>query len=86
VVSGAETFDSPEAAALANWPAAAEPRVVSVTFAGDRAEVVIEVDPEYRYRDWVYCIRRDGRWVETVSGNGPTIGWDDPTAIQWGGS
>jgi hypothetical protein len=78
----ADGFDSPEAVAIAGWPAPAAPRVVSVTLAGDRAEVVIEVGPEYRY--WVYCVRRDGRWVEVVGGNGPTVGWDDPNSINWG--
>ena len=42
---------------------------------------VIEVEPNYPY--WVYCVRRDGRWREIVSGNGPTVGWDDPNVIDW---
>ena len=79
--SGGEGFDSPEVAALAGWPDAAQPRVVSVKVAGTRAEVVIEVGPAYRY--WVYCVQREGRWAEAASGNGPTDGWDDATLIHW---
>jgi hypothetical protein len=71
-------FDSPEDAALAGWPPAARPRVVSVTVRGDRAEVEIDMMPSYQY--WVYCIRRNGRWREVVSGNGPNYSWDDPSS------
>lgn len=76
-------FDSPEAAALSGWASAmaAHPRVVSVDVQGDRAEVVIDTEPSYL--DYVYCVRRGGRWFEVVSGNGPTTGWDDPAAIHW---
>ena len=35
------------------------------------------------YRYWVYCVEREGRRHEAVSGNGPTIGWDDPSLIDW---
>jgi len=55
--------------------------VVSATVRGDRAEVVMDMTPSYDY--WVYCVWRDGRWSEVVSGNGPTEGWDDPEAIAW---
>jgi hypothetical protein len=42
---------------------------------------VVDTTPHYLY--WVYCQRdRDG-WHETVSGNGPTSRWDDPTYIDW---
>ena len=37
-------FKTPEAAALAEWPAAAEPRVVSADIRGGRAEVVLGVN------------------------------------------
>jgi hypothetical protein len=75
-------YDSPEEAALADWPDAARVRVVSVDVRGDRAEVVLDTDPSYPY--WVYCVRNtDGRWREAAGGNGPTIGWDDPSFIQW---
>ena len=80
-VSEADGFNSPEEAALEGWPPAAGARVVSATVRGDRAEVVMDMTPSYDY--WVYCVRRDGRWSEVVSGNGPTEGWDDPEAIAW---
>jgi hypothetical protein len=74
---------SPEEAALAGWASApaARARVLSVDVRGDRAEVI--VDTERSYPDWVYCVRRGDGWYETVSGNGPCVGWDDPTAIEW---
>jgi hypothetical protein len=76
-------FESPEAAALATWKStpSARARVVAVDVRGDRAEVVIDTDPSHP--DWVYCVRRDGRWFEVVSGNGPSIGWDDPYYLEW---
>lgn len=75
---------TPERAALASWESArfAHPRAVSITVRGNRAEVVIESEPEYR--DWVYCVRDDDGWRWVVTGNGPTVGWDDPTQIHWG--
>ena len=75
---------TPERAALATWESAraAQPRVVSITARGDRAEVVIEAEPDYC--DWVYCVRDHDGWRSVVSGNGPTIGWDDPAHIHWG--
>lgn len=75
---------TPERAALATWESArsARPRAVSITVRGDRAEVVIETEPQYR--DWVYCIRDEVGWRWAVSGNGPTVGWDDPSHIHWG--
>jgi hypothetical protein len=76
-------FDTPEAAALDSWPPAACARITSTTVRGDRAEIVLELDPSYRYEYWVYCIRRQGRWFEGSSANGPTIGWDDPDVIGW---
>ena len=74
---------TPEQAALATWETArsARPRVVSITARGDRAEVVIRTEPESR--DWVYCVRRDDGWRSAVSGNGPTLGWDDPAHSHW---
>jgi hypothetical protein len=77
-------FDSPEAAALATWAStpSAHARVVSVDIRGDRAEVVIDTDPSHP--DWVYCVRRDGRWVDVLSGCGPSSGWDDPDILDWG--
>jgi hypothetical protein len=75
-------FDSPEEAALAGWPEAAGVQVVSTSVVGNRAEVVLDTNPDYRY--WVYCVKRDGRWEESVSGNGPTEGWHDPNFIHWG--
>ncbi|SHN55676.1 hypothetical protein SAMN05660350_00607 [Geodermatophilus obscurus] len=49
--------------------------------AGDRAEVTLTVNGHHDY--WVYYRRgRVGR-EERVSGNGPTLGWEDPSAIGW---
>lgn len=74
-------FDTPQEAALDSWSPAAQARIISTTIRGDRAEVALEVGPSYPY--WVYCIRRQGRWFEGNSANGPTIGWDDPDIIGW---
>ena len=76
-------FDSPEAAALAGWRQApkAGARVAQVTVRGRRAEVVLDLEPAYR--DWVYCVQGEHGWRETVSGNGPTVNWDDPDAYNW---
>lgn len=74
-------FDSPEEAALDGWPEAAQVKVISVEIRGNRAEVVLDTDPSYPY--WVYCQRSDEGWRLTVDGNGPCVGWDDPTTIQW---
>ena len=74
-------MDSPAAAALAGWPEAANGRVVAASVIGDRAEVVLDTGPEYRY--WVYCVRRDGQWQEIASANAPTEGWHDPNLFDW---
>jgi hypothetical protein len=70
-----------ERLALAEWPKAAGAQVRSVTVAGDRAEVALTVNGHYDYR--MYYQRSGGAWEERLSGNGPTSGWDDPSAIQW---
>ena len=74
---------TPERAALATWESARSdrPRAVSITVRGDRAEVVIETEPQHR--DWVYCIRDEVGWRLVVWGNGPTADWDDPSHIHW---
>jgi hypothetical protein len=76
-------FASPEDAALATWNSAtsARPRVVSVEVRGDRAEVVIDTQPSHP--DYVYCVRREGRWFEVVSSNAQTHRWDDPDFLDW---
>jgi hypothetical protein len=74
-------YETPEELALADWPSASGVRVVSVEVRGDRAEVHLDMGPTYDY--WVYCLKVDGRWHETVSGNAPTTGWDDPNEIDW---
>ena len=66
-------------AALAGFPAAADARVVGVTVVGDRAEVVLQVGPDYDY--WVYCHRHGGGWAEVASGNGPSQDWADPDVV-----
>lgn len=74
-------YASPEEAALADWPESARVRVISVEVRGDRAEIVLDTVPSYQY--WVYCVLTDGRWRQAVSGNAPTVGWDDPNQIHW---
>lgn len=76
-------FATPQQAALAAWHdvANANARVVDTTIRGDRAEVVLEVEPNYRY--WTYCVHEGQGWREAASGNGPTVGWDDPNVIHW---
>jgi hypothetical protein len=70
-----------ERLALAEWPEQAGVRVRSVTVAGDRAEIALAVNGNYSY--WVYYQRDGNGWQETVSGTGPTTGWEDPSAIEW---
>ena len=71
-----------ERLALAEWSPAAAAQIVSVTVVGARAEVVVRLGPGYD--DFAYVQRDDaGSWRETVSGNAPTVGWDDPTQIAW---
>ena len=68
--------------ALAEWSPAAGAQIVSVTVVGARAQVVVRLGPGYD--DFFYFQRDDaGSWSETVSGNGPTVGWDDPTQLGW---
>jgi hypothetical protein len=76
-------FASPEDAAKAGWQRTegVAVRVLSVEIRGDRAEVVIEVNPSYS--DYVYCYRAADRWHEAVSGGGPSDRWDDPTYLIW---
>lgn len=76
-------FDSPEAAALADWEQAPEAaaRVAQVTVRGPRAEVILELDPTYR--EWVYCVRGPDGWRSAASGNGPTPNWHDLDAYSW---
>jgi hypothetical protein len=76
-------FNTPQQTALARWEHTpkANARILEITVRGDRAEVVLEVGPGYR--EWVYCLREGGGWHEVSSGNGPTVGWEDPNTIQW---
>ena len=53
----------------------------SIDVRGDRAEVVL--DYGQHFDDWVYCLKRSDGWHVMVDGNGPCVGWDDPTFIQW---
>jgi hypothetical protein len=71
-----------ERLALGDWSPEANAQVVSVAVAGDRAEVALLLNSDYGY--WMYFQRDDEGWGETVTGNGPTDGWDDPRVIQWG--
>jgi hypothetical protein len=70
-----------ERLALATWSENADARVVAVTVVGDRAEVALLVADDYEY--WVYFQRQAQSWHETVSGNGPTTGWENPSVMPW---
>jgi hypothetical protein len=70
-----------ERLALDDWPPDANAQVVSVTVAGNRAEVPLLVNGDYGY--WMYFLHDDEGWSKTVSGNGPTDGWDDPSVLEW---
>jgi hypothetical protein len=70
-----------ERLALADWSEPARAEVVSMTVSGDRAEVALLVNGDYQY--WIYFQRDSQGWRETVTGNAPTSGWDEPGAIQW---
>lgn len=74
---GVEVFDSPEAAALAEWSPAAGARLVSVEVRGDVAEVLIHVRPDYP--DYVMCLRTTDGWIAGSSGNGHVVDWDSVT-------
>ena len=52
-----------------------------MTIAGNREEVALLVNGDYGY--WMYFQRDDEGWCETVSGNGRTVDWHDPSGIQW---
>jgi hypothetical protein len=80
-VIGADDRRRLERLALAEWSEAADARVVSVTVAGDRAEVALHVNGDYEY--WMYFQRDLEGWQEAWTGNGPTSGWDDPGEIDW---
>src|SRR6476659_3920873 len=65
--------DSPESAALAGFPAA-HCRVVESRAFGDDAYVLLDTGPAgHPYLYGCTCHRKDGRWFELSSGNGP--GW-----------
>jgi hypothetical protein len=44
--------------------------------------VVLAVNGNYEY--WAYFQRGADGWRETVEGNGPILGWEDPRDIEWG--
>jgi len=83
MLSEQRTYESPEEAALAGWSStpSARARVVSVEIVDDRAQIVLAINDDYR--DWVYCTRREGRWREGLSGNGPSDGWSNPDVLRW---
>ena len=71
-----------ERLALAEWPEPAGARVIAVTVAGNRAQVVLSVNGDYEH--WTYFQRDERGWQETVSGNAPTVDWNEPGTIRWG--
>jgi hypothetical protein len=60
-----EIFDSPEAAALVDYPLSAHARVVNVRYKRGGREAVVEIttDPDYPY--FVYVERTPSGWVPT---------------------
>jgi hypothetical protein len=61
---------------MAEWPDAADARVLAVTVVGHRAEVALTVGGKYEY--WVYFQRDDdGQWAEYMSANGASVGWEE---------
>jgi hypothetical protein len=72
--------DSPESAAMVGFPPA-YCRVVAARVHGDDACVLLNTgSPGQPYLYEVHCLRRNGRWFDNGSGNGPCwhqIG-DDP--------
>jgi hypothetical protein len=83
------TFTTPEAAALAGFPAA-HARVVASARAEDDAYVLLDTGPEGHPYLYGTCLRREhGGWREVASGNGPGWTLTDPdaglgTAVVWG--
>lgn len=54
-------FSSPEEAALAGWPAAANARVLRVERLSDsRVDVIVDTEPSYPMR--VHCVKLRGLW------------------------
>ena len=84
-----QRFDSPEAAAMSDFPAA-HCRVVASAAEGDDGYVLIDANPlEGGYLYGVNVHRVDGGWEPGTDGNGP--GWTvaDPerelgTLVVWG--
>jgi len=59
---GNEAFDTPETAALAEWPVSAKARVLAVDYKDSQcAEVTVDTDPSHRVI--VRCELGDGGWV-----------------------
>jgi len=83
-----QPFDSPEAAAMSEFPA--DCRVVASAVDGDDAYVLIDTNPSESAYLYGVCVRRgDGGWEEGTSGNGP--GWtltdfegELGTLVLWG--
>jgi hypothetical protein len=59
-----------EKLALSGWPEAAAAQVVSVTVAGNRADVALVVNGDYEY--WEYGLRGEEGWIDAGSGNSPS--------------
>jgi hypothetical protein len=82
-------FDSPEQAATSSFPAN-YCRVVAARVRGDDAYVLLDTGSAGQpYLYGVNCARRDGRWHEGSSSNGP--GWSQAgpndrlgTLVVWG--
>jgi hypothetical protein len=64
-----EIFDSPEAAALVDYPQGARARVVNVRYKRGGKEAVVEIttDPDYRY--FVHVERTPSGWAHTLGHN-----------------
>ena len=64
-----EIFDSPEAAALVDYPPAARARVVKVRYKRRGKEAIVEIttDPDDAY--FVHVERTPGGWIPTLGHN-----------------
>ena len=64
-----EIFDSPEAAALADYPPTARARVVKVRYKRRGKEAIVEIttDPDYPY--FVHVERTPEGWTPTLGHN-----------------
>lgn len=64
-----EIFDSPEAAALSDYPAKARARVVNVRYRRRDRGAVVEITTDPDYPHFVHVGRRPSGWAPTLGHN-----------------